>query len=174
MKFHVRKVKNGSGNISVQVITRPNRQNKIEKHIGTAKTKEDLERLVEQAHQFIQEQTKLQPLPFNRVPEGFFEQIEIKSVLHTYAYEFYEKCYSSMGFGVLESDLVKDLAIIRLVEPSSKIKAIELLSEYFDISYSKNTLYRGLSKAIDLKQQCEEISINFAKKHFGFDFNVVF
>ena len=174
MGLHIRKVKNASGNICVQVVSYINRANKIEKHFGTARTTEQLNQLVSKAEEFIKETQGLQPLFAHRNPEDYLQQVFLKNVYHNYAYEFYRQCYTMIGFDKLESALVRDLAIIRIIEPSSKIRAVELLQEYFNIKYSKNYLYRELPKALLCKDSCEQISIDFAKKNLNFDFTMVF
>lgn len=174
MNLRIRKIKNSSGSTSVQVVSRPNRKIKIEKHFGTAKNQEELAALLMQAGIFINDQTITPQLPFNAVTDEYLEQIILKNVFHNYAYEFLSKCYANLGFDRVNSKLLKDLAIIRIIEPSSKIKAIELLDEYFGIHYTKNRLYKELPSILDLKQACEEIAIDFSKKSFGFDFSLVF
>jgi len=174
VKLHIRKAKNRSGNINIQVVSRPKRKIKIEKHFGTAKNKEELAALLKQAHTFINDQANIQPLPFDAVTDGYFERITLKNVFHNYAYEFLCKCYAKLEFSRVDSTLLKDLAIIRIIEPSSKIRAIELLNEYFGIKYTKNRLYKELPSILKLKQKCEEIAIDFSKKSFGFDFSLVF
>ncbi len=174
MKLRVRKIKNSSGNTSVQVVSRPNRKIKIEKHFGTAKNDDELAEFLKQANIFIDRQTNTQALPFDAVTDEYFEQIILKNVSHNYAYEFLSKGYSKLGFDSINSRLLKDLAIIRIIEPSSKIRAIELLGEYFGIQYTKNRLYKELPGLLDLKQTCEEIAIDFSKRNFGFDFSLVF
>jgi len=174
VNLRIRKIKNSAGNTSVQVVSRPNRKIKIKKHFGTAKNQEELGHLLRQAGIFISDQISTQQLPFNAVTDEYFEQIILKNVFHNYAYEFLSKCYAKLGFDRVNSKLLKDLAIIRIIEPLSKIKAIELLDEYFGIKYTKNRLYKELPSILNLKQSCEEIAIDFSKKSFGFDFSLVF
>ena len=174
MNLRIRKIKNRSGSTSIQVVSRPNRKIKIEKHFGTAKTKDELAELLRQAGMFINDQTNTQQLPFNAVTDEHFDKLTLKNVFHNYAYEFLSKCYSKLNFDHINSQLLKDLAIIRIIEPSSKIRAIELLDEYFGIKYTKNRLYKELPGLINLKELCEETAINFSKTSFSFDFNLVF
>ncbi len=174
MNLHIRRIKNRSGNIGVQVVSRPSRRIKIEKHFGTARDKEELDRLIEEACQYINSQTNQQTLPFNTLTDEFFKQIILKKVSHIYAYEFLNKCYSKLGFNFIDSNLLKDLSIVRIIEPSSKIKAIELLNDYFGISYTKNYLYKELPKILHLKQKLEETAVEFAKRNYDFDFSLVF
>jgi len=58
MKYHIRNIKTGSGNIAVQVITYENRTRVVVKHIGSAQTKEELTLLRNNAADWIAEQTE--------------------------------------------------------------------------------------------------------------------
>jgi len=58
MKYHIRNITTGSGNIAVQVITYENRIRVVVKHIGSAQTKEELTLLRNNAADWIAEQTE--------------------------------------------------------------------------------------------------------------------
>ena len=66
------------------------------------------------------------------------------------------------------------MAIIRIIEPSSKIRATELLSKHFRINYTSNHLYRHFKEAVNFKDQFEALAIDYAKKNLDFDFNLIF
>ena len=106
----------------------------------------------------------------------FFEigDIEIKRVYHNLAYEYLSNYYESLGFNGLKNNLAKDLAIVRIIEPASKIKSIELLSKYFDINYTKNMLFKNLEKIIALKHRAECLAVKYANSKLKFDFSLVF
>lgn len=106
----------------------------------------------------------------------FFEigDIEIKRVYHNLAYEYLSNYYELLGFNGLKNDLAKDLAILRIIEPTSKIRSIELLSRYFNISYTKNILFKNLEKIITLKHEAECLAIKYANRKLKFDFSLVF
>lgn len=58
MKYHIRKIKTGSGNIAVQVIKYENRKRIVVKHIGSAHNKDEVTILLNNAATWIDEQTK--------------------------------------------------------------------------------------------------------------------
>lgn len=174
MKLHVRKIKSSSGNTCVQVTSRPNRRTKVIKHIGTAKSDQELSILIKEANKFIEDYLGLQPLFAEDDTSKLLDRVVANKIYHLYAYEFLKGIYDLIGYGHLENDLIRDLVIIRIIEPVSKLKSIKLLSEYFDIHYTERQLYHGLKKSAKLKELSESISIEHARKHLDFNFTVVF
>lgn len=172
----VRTTKTASENIAVQVVYRENQKTKIVKHIGSAKDKEELKTLTELAEQYIATKSGAISL-FPRTENYHLVAIENLRFIHAYhnfAYEFLSYFYELNGFNKLNNSLLKDLSIIRIIEPVSKIKSIELIKEYFGIKYAKNTMYRGLRKFNAIKADIEKTAIQYAKNKLNFDFTVVF
>jgi len=62
MKYHICKVRTGSDSIAVQVIKYENRRRVIVKHIGSARNKDEVILLWDNAANWIAEQTKQIPL----------------------------------------------------------------------------------------------------------------
>lgn len=176
----VRTTKTGSKNTAVQVVLRSKRKTKVVKHIGTAKTPEELSQLLKLAKQYAYKNNDMFPL----FPEVFgaegqkhlvaVENLKFVNTCHKFAYEFLSYFYELNHFSVLDDNLLKDLALIRIIEPASKIRSIELLKEYFGIKYSRNKIYRGLLKIKALKPGIEKCAIEYARKNLAFDFSLVF
>jgi transposase len=57
-----------------------------------------------------------------------------------------------------------DLALMRIIEPTSKLRAIELLQRYFDIHYAQRTVYRALPQLLNYQKNIEEAAITTATK----------
>lgn len=62
---------------------------------------------------------------------------------------------------------------MRIIEPASKLRTVELLERYFNVSYARRTLCRLLPKLIDHKEKIEEASYQTAYTHFGQSFALV-
>lgn len=90
------------------------------------------------------------------------------------AYDYLSRIYSLIGFEKLNCDILKHFTIIRVLEPASKVKSIMLLRKYFDIRYRKTSVFRKLSKMVELKEAVIRIANNYAKNHLNFDFSLVF
>lgn len=174
MKYHIRKVRTGSDSIAVQVIKYENRRRVIVKHIGSARNKDEVILLWDNAANWIAEQTK--QIPLFPQEEGFIslEQCEYLGFQHTFLYEILYKLQARLGYTCFGSKLLNDLVTIRIIEPASKLRSLELLETYFNIKHRRQTLYDILPALLKLKNKIEELTINFAVKEFEFDFAIVF
>jgi transposase len=177
----VRTTKIASGNISVQVVYRHNHKTKIIKHIGTAKSQKEKEGLIQIANQYIGNNENMPPL----LPEVFTKQtdddflvslkhLELGNNYHAFAYEVLSYFYVLNGFENVKSNVLRDLAFMRIIEPCSKLRSVALLKEYFDITYPVNTVYEALREIGTLKEETEKAAVTYAKKHLSFDFSLVF
>jgi len=70
--------------------------------------------------------------------------------------------------------LLNDLVIMRIFEPTSKLRSIELMETYFGIKHRRQRFYESASKWLVLKEKIEKKTIDFAKKQHGFDFSLLF
>jgi transposase len=175
----VRKIITASSNIAVQVVSRSGRHTNVIKHVGSAKNETELENLTKLAYSFISSQNKNLSLftetsEFNNHNLVSIDNLRIVDHKHTFAYEFLSNHYKLNGFYSLGNSLLKNLSIMRIIEPTSKIRSIKLLNRYFGIKYTKNTLYKNLPLLNKLKLEVEKIAVSYAKKHLSFDFTLVF
>jgi len=70
-------------------------------------------------------------------------------------------------------ELYLDLALMRIIEPTSKLHTLELLQRYFKVSYIKRTAYRMLSKLIDHQEAIEAAAIQTARGELQDKFSLV-
>lgn len=175
MSYHIRKVKTGSKAIAVQVIKYENRKRVVVKHIGSAHNKDDVITLCNNAANWISEQTKQIPL-FDQQEERFIplEQCEYLGFQYTFLYETLLKLQARLGYTYFGNKLLNDLVTIRIIEPASKVRSLELLETYFNIKHRRQALYDTIPALLKLKDKIEELTINFAIKEFDFDFAIVF
>lgn len=176
----VRTTKIASGNTAVQVVYRHNHKTEIVKHIGTARSQKEKGQLIQLAYQYIGRNKNMPPL----LPEVFTGQendfllslkyLKAGANYHTFAYEVLLYFYALNGFENVKSNLLRDLAFMRIIEPCSKLQAVRLLKEYFAIIYPINSVYEGLRGIGQLKEQTEKVAVTFAKQNLSFDFSLVF
>jgi len=174
MKYHIRKVKTGSDRIAVQVIKYENRKRVVIKHMGSALNKEEIIILCDNAAKWIAEQTKQIPLFPQEERFISLEQCEYLGFQYTFLYETLHKLQARLGYTCFGNKLLNDLVTIRIIEPASKLRSLELLEIYFNIKHRRQTLYDMLPALLKLKNKIEELTINFAVKEFDFDFAIVF
>ena len=62
---------------------------------------------------------------------------------------------------------------MRIIEPVSKLRTLELLERYFGLSYARRTLCRLLPQLIDHKNNIEEAAYHTARAHFDQSFALV-
>ena len=99
------------------------------------------------------------------------ERSECVRVTHDFAYQFFKSCLGECQLTQLPP-LLLDLAIIRLIEPASKLRSLELLSRYFEIKYSQR-IYRTIPKLISWKADIEQQAYGVAKQLFKEQFYYV-
>lgn len=131
------------------------------------------------ANQFAREKQGLIPL----FGEMFCEKendlvsvsnLEVFGYRHKFAYDYLLKFYCLNGFDKIDSEILRDLCLIRLVEPVSKRQSLILLKEYFGKSYSVSTFYKTIGKLAVFKNQAEQLAVSYAQKYLNFDFSIVF
>lgn len=168
----VRKVKTKSGSIAVQVVRYIGHKSEIKKHIGSGKNEEEVFELVQIAQEWILDQTKqLSLFPLNSQKVLIIERGECIGVTHQFAKDFFSKCIDKCGLNYLPA-LLLDFAIMRLIEPASKLRTIELLNQYFGVQYSQR-IYRNIPKLLSYKDQIENSSFQLAKCEFNESFYFV-
>jgi len=179
MKPHylkIRRVKTHSGSTAIQVGSYQVKRFKLTKHIGSAKDQKGISELIDIAHEYIRSHNPQLEFNFGLQSEEilFKRGIKIAESCLQEAYDYLNQVYSQIGFDKIDNLILKHFAIIRVLEPASKSKSIELLKKYFGINYKKTTVFRELPKLLDLKDDIERIAIKYAKNRFGFDFSLIF
>jgi hypothetical protein len=56
---------------------------------------------------------------------------------------------------------------MRIFEPSSKLRSIELLEHYFGIKHRRQRFYDSAKNWIVLKEKIEKQTLHFAKKQYS-------
>ena len=142
--------------------------------MGSALNKEEIIILCDNAAKWIAEQTKQIPLFPQEERFISLEQCEYLGFQYTFLYETLHKLQARLGYTCFGNKLLNDLVTIRIIEPASKLRSLELLEIYFNIKHRRQTLYDMLPALLKLKNKIEELTINFAVKEFDFDFAIVF
>ncbi|NTW32306.1 MAG: hypothetical protein HGB12_06740, partial [Bacteroidetes bacterium] len=70
--------------------------------------------------------------------------------------------------------LLLNLVAIRVVEPASKLRSLELLDTYFGIKHRRRSYYQSDPQWLVLKEKIETIVVDFAKKIYDFKFDLLF
>jgi len=176
----VRKLKNRSGSISVQVIRKKAGIYKVVKTIGTSKDPDTIERLYQKAQYFIHNSDPNQGQLFakNTVADltvkGFMQTLSNASIRTIGPELIFGTLFDRIGFKQIPEDLFRHLVIARLSYPTSKLKTVDYLFRYKGIKQSVSALYASLDRLHSrYKQQIEEIVYSHTKKRLG-SISVVF
>lgn len=85
------------------------------------------------------------------------------------------RIYDAIGFNKVDSDLFRHLVITRLFHPGSKLKAIDYLYRFLNVSLHVDEIYRFMDKLSgQLKEQVEQIAFEHTRSVLGGEINIVF
>jgi transposase len=172
----VRKKRNRSGVISVQVIDKSSGKYKMLRTIGSSSDTYKIEKLVWEAEDWIRKRTGLLEIDFSNEKqrvEEFFNSIEQVSVHGTEL--LLGKIFDEIGFNKIPDDLFKQLVIARLCFPVSKLKTTDYLSKYQFFSIDVQNIYRYLDKFYKTqKETVQQISYAHTLKILGGEISVIF
>lgn len=176
--MRIRTVKTASGSVAVQVVDYRGNRAIVRKHIGSAKTKEDLSLLRDLARQWMLQSSGQQSLLLSEETDDHILLGKYKYLGFRYGLvrEVINRIFNTLGLddlGVSTGKMFLDLVLIRMVAPASKRESQRLLSTLFGIDYDLTTIYRSLVGFSQLKDHVETHLIAFAQKHLDFDFSFV-
>ena len=170
--FSIRKVKTKSGSTAVQVVRYVGKRSVIYKHIGSAKDDGELAALRQNAMNWIADNShQISLFPIQKQKVLHVERGECIGVTHLFAHRFFSCCFDECGLTHLPR-LLLDLSVMRLIEPASKLRSIELLERYFGISYSQR-IYRNIPKLIAYQTEIEQCAYRLAEQQFKESFYFV-
>ncbi len=173
--LRIRKVTTASGATAVQIIRYQQGKRIVVRHIGSSHTDEELTVLYREA-ETIREQLSMQPSLFSIIEKPLNllheDHLQLSSITHRFAHTALRNCAQICGLAFLHP-LYQDLALMRIIEPASKLRTIELLMRYLEISYAERTVYRLLPELMDHKDDIERAAYQTAKAHFGESFALV-
>ena len=175
--LHIRTVKTKGNSRSVQVYRYQNSRRVIIKHIGSGTSEEEIAAMNEMAKVFIADYTRQSYLFEESKPNAeavLVSQCEYVGIYYTYLYDVLRSVQHQIGYILKPDALLNDLVVMRIFEPTSKLRSIELMETYFGIKHRRQRFYESARKWLDLKGEIGKKTINFAKKQYGFDFSLLF
>jgi transposase len=174
---YVRKKKNESGIISVQVIDTSGSVDRLVKTIGSAVDSARVLNLVHQAHQFIAEYTHQKEFVFNTLSKDHFLstlKTGLKKVQVIGPELILGKLFDEIGFNQITDELFRHLVLSRLTFPLSKLKTSEYLLRYQNVVVEADRIYRYLDKLESQQEVVQRISFEHTLKLFDGKISIVF
>lgn len=146
----VRKKINSSGSISVQILEKTNRTNKLIQTVGSSKNEIEIERLYNRAFEIIDQLKQQSRFNFYSNQDesilNFTQQLSNSNIQAVGSQLIFGKLFDSMGFNAIDNKLFKDLVLSRIIYQGSKLKLTEYLKRYENKSISIQRIYRFLDK----------------------------
>jgi len=171
----VRKKRNRSGSVSIQIIQKQQGKYCVIKTLGSSKEEQEIDRLYKQAQDAIPRlfnQITLFDDPPNlpRVDELSNDDIRIVGPELIFG-----KIFNYIGFNKIPDQLFKDLVISRITHPGSKLQLSEYLRENNRKEISADNIYYFLDKLNSkYKYQIEDISFTYTSKLLKGKIGIVF
>ena len=176
--MYVRKKRNKSGSISVQVLDTSGQYDKLIKTIGSTKDIQKLKKLVDEAHHYISEYSNQEEILFEYEEDKKFKEYlraGLKDVQMIGPELILGKIFDQIGFNKIEDELFRHLVISRLVFPLSKLKTSEYLMRYRNIDVEVAQIYRYLDKLEKKdKEKVQQISYEHTLGIFDNKLSIVF
>lgn len=169
----VRKKRNNSGSISVQIIDKTDGY-KVVKTVGSAVNAEEVERLWQKGltmvHGAPDGQQQLFPVQSetDAAVENFVEDLSNASIRTIGPELIFGTLFDRLGFHAIEEELFRHVVVARLAYPTSKLKTVDYLYRYKGITIGLQSVYRFLDTLNDHdKEQVERIAYEHTKKTLG-------
>lgn len=175
----IRKNRNRSGSISVQIVQKHGRQNKILKNVGIAQTERDLKLLLIIAKDKMTKMQGLQSLFVEEedlIIESFVDGLDNNQLQIIGPQLILGAIYNSIGFPLEQDDkYFKHLVLSRLVYPGSKLKTTKYLKRHYNLDVSVHTLYLYLDELDASKREnIQHITFNHTSKVLRGKIGVIF
>lgn len=172
----VRKKKNKSGIISIQIIDKGSGKYKLVKTIGSSADKKEINILFDKGLAYIKKCKGQSEIDFDNADELFSKFIAgIKQVNVVGSERLLGKIFDEIGFDRIEDELFKKLVIARLCFPASKLKTTEYLRQYQSYLVDEDKVYRYLDKLHSTQKEIvQQISYDHTLKILNNNISVVF
>lgn len=174
----LRKKKNISGSMSVQIISKAHGKYKVLKTIGAGSNEQQIQKLWylgKQELERLSSQPKLFVSESDTIVEAVIDGLKNSNIKTAGPEIIFGKIYDHIGFNKIREDLFRHLVIARLAFPLSKLKTIDYVYRYQGVRLDIDAIYRFLDKLNSkLKAQAEQLAFTHTQKTLGGNISVVF
>lgn len=177
----VRKKKNPSGNVSVQIIDKSKGRYFVIKTIGSSADPLTIESLFVKGKQWINNHLGEQDIfevydkevEERQVAEYLLSNIE--NILLNGVQIILKEVFKLTGFDAIEDTIFRQLVISRLSQPMSKASTVEYLKSHFDEDAQLHRIYRYLDKLYNTQQEkIQQISVEHTRRILGGKIGLLF
>lgn len=177
----VRKKKNPSGIVSVQVIDKSKGSYQVVKTIGSSSDASTIETMFLQGKRWISQYLGEQDIFDLHNKEVEEKQVtdyllsNVENILLNGTQLILNKVFKTTGFDLIEDEIFRQLVIARLSQPMSKAATVEYLKSHFDEDAQLYRIYRYLDKLYNTQQEkIQKISIEHTMRILGGKIGLLF
>lgn len=174
----VRRKRNKSGVVSIQIIDKSSGKYSLYQTVGSSKDENEIALLVKKGNKIIQQLSGQHFFNFDLQQERqlvdlFFNGIESLRLIGPEL--LLGKLFDEIGFDIIEDTLFRHLVITRLCYPTSKLKTTDYLFKYQGLTIDVESIYRYMDKLqIQQKQIVQQISYAHTLKVLNNELNLIF
>jgi len=177
----VRKKKNVSGIVSIQIIDKSKGRYHVVKTIGSSANTSTIESLYLKGRKWISSHLGEQDifeaydksLEERQVTEYLLSNIE--NILLNGVQLILNNVFKLTGFNLIEDEIFRQLVIARLSQPMSKAATVEYLKSHFDEDAKLHRIYRYLDKLYNTQQEkIQQISVEHTRRILGGKIGLLF
>jgi transposase len=177
----IRKKKNRSGSTSVVVIDKSKGQYRELTTIGISSDEKAISDMYVQGKKWIATYTGERDMFVEYEQQREEKQVteyllsNIENILLNGTQLILDQVYRLVGFDAIEDDILKQLVIARLCQPSSKAGTVDYLKSHFDEDVELHQIYRYLDRLHNTQQEkIQKISVEHTRKILGGQIGLVF
>ena len=171
----VRRKRNKSGVVSIQVIDKSLGRYKVVRTIGSSSDGPTIEKLFGEGESWARKQHGLE-FDFDKTDDLFEHFIDGIKQVNMVGHELLlGKIFNDIGFNRIKDELFKKLVLARLCYPGSKLKTTDHLRRYEGYETDEDKIYRYLDKLHHTqKRAVQQISYEHTLKILDNKINIVF
>jgi transposase len=177
----IRKKKNPSGVVSIQIIDKSRGRYKVFKTIGSSSDPTEIDHLFQQGQKWIEQHNGKRDLFLEADQQREEKQVaeyllnNVENILLNGTQLILNEVFRLVGFDAIDDDILKHLVVARLCQPTSKAGTVDYLKSYFDEDIELHKIYRYLDRLHNtLQDKIQQISVEHTRKILGGHIGLVF
>ena len=183
-RMFVRRKRNPTGVVSVQIIDKSGGRYKVYRTVGSSSDPEEVERFFREGKEWIhsfggqlelfaleekEKQSQLEIAEMSRVLG------KIDNILINGTELLLDRVFKQIGFDMIGDKVFKQLTLARLCQPTSKSGTVDYLKSYYDEDVNLSKIYRYLDKLYNTQQErIQQISVAHTREILGGKIGLVF
>jgi len=177
----VRKKRNPSGIVSIQIVDKSSGRYKVVKTIGSSSDTDTIDSLYIQGKQWVSSHLGEQDIFLTHEHASEERQVtdywlsNVENILLNGVQLILNQVFNLIGFDQIQDDTFRHLVIARLSQPMSKAATVEYLKSHFDEDIQLHKIYRYLDKLYNTQQEkIQQISVEHTRRILGGKIGLVF